>query len=158
MSKVSRGKASPLSPLHPPSADSVDSAEEGAPPKSGGDSFSQASGQLNKASKMMVKSALTLFGDNVILPASLTDPKNPANDPKYHRLFSAVLGLGDLEKYFYTLGEGEAQEAYWEHKKEQRKAKLLKIKREKEEKEREKRQAASDSQAQDEEEEGEEEA
>ncbi|MCB1214584.1 MAG: hypothetical protein KDK66_03815 [Deltaproteobacteria bacterium] len=133
MSKVSRKSSSPLSPLHPPAADGVEQTTP-AQPKASPDSFSQASKlNLGSASSMLKNAmgAMKLFGDNVILPSSLTDPNNPANDSNYLRLFAAVLGLDDLEKYFFTL-EGEEQEAYLEHKADQ-----LKVKRRQEEEEKE---------------------
>lgn len=98
------------------------------------DGLSQAArGLLGYKSSPLVSGAMKIFGDNVILPANLTDPKNPANDFKYLRLLSAVLGLDELERHFFTL-EGEKQAEYLEHKAKLREARWEKIEREKEEK------------------------
>jgi hypothetical protein len=83
-------------------------AEEQAKEASG---FSQAARNLLTHSKSpLVSGALKIFGDNVVLPANLTDPKNPSNDVKYLHLLSAVLGLDDLERYFLTLDDKKQQE------------------------------------------------
>lgn len=95
-----------------------------APPPADLDGFSQAAkGLLAYKSSPLASGAMKIFGDSVILPANLTDPKDPRNDPKYLRLLSAVLGLDELERYFYTL-DGKKQQEYLEHKAKQREEKL----------------------------------
>jgi hypothetical protein len=86
--------------------------------------FSQAARNLLVHSKSpLVSGALKIFGDNVVLPTNLTDPRNPSNDVKYLHLLSAVLGLDDLERYFLTLDE-EKQQAFLE-KKEARRQEIM---------------------------------
>ena len=77
---------------------------------------------------------MKIFGDNVILPSNLTDPNNPANDPKYLRLLSAVLGLDDLERYFVTREE-EKQKEYVERKEKRRQERIAEKEAEKEQEE-----------------------
>jgi hypothetical protein len=97
------------------------------------DGFSDAAkGLLGYKSSPFVSGAIKIFGDNVILPANLTDPKDPRNDPKYLHLLAAVLGLDELSGQFFTL-EGEKQEEYLAYKSEQRERRLAKKEREKEE-------------------------
>ncbi|MDX1386036.1 MAG: hypothetical protein R3257_00495, partial [bacterium] len=85
-------------------------------PPAPADGFSQAAqGLLAYKSSPLASGAMKIFGDNVILPANLTDPNNPANDPKYLRLLSAVLGLDELERYFTTMDE-KKQGEYLERK------------------------------------------
>lgn len=103
------------------------------------DGFSSAAkGLLAHKSSPLVSGALKIFGDNVVLPAHLTDPENPQNDVKYLRLLSAVLGLDDLEKYFFTVDDKKHQE-FLERKEKKRKEKWAEIEKEKEEKRRKKR-------------------
>ncbi len=100
------------------------------------DGFTKAAGGLlGYRSSPLVSGAVKIFGDGVVFPANLTDPKDPRNDPKYFRLLAAVLGLEDLERHFHAL-EGKEQEEYLEHKAKQREERLAKIEREKEEKKR----------------------
>lgn len=109
-----------------------------APAKPVSDAFSQAAGGLlGFKSSALVSGAVKIFSDGVMFPPNLVDPKDPRNDPKYLRLLAAVLGLDDLEHYFYSL-EGEKQEEYLAHKAKQREEKLAKVEREKEEKRRQK--------------------
>src|SRR5262245_55016274 len=91
-----------------------------APPADG---FSQAaSGLVGYKSSPLVSGAFKIFSDGVVFPPNLLDTKDPRNDPKYLRLLAAVLGLDDLEHYFYSL-EGEKQEEYLAHKAKQREEK-----------------------------------
>ncbi|HEX5033924.1 MAG TPA: hypothetical protein VFW62_05540 [bacterium] len=120
-----------------------------APAKPAADAFAQAAGGLlGYKSSPLVSGAVKIFSDGVMFPPNLVDPKDPRNDPKYLRLLAAVLGLDELEHYFYSL-EGEKQEEYLAHKAKQREEKLAKVEREKEEKRRQKA-GAGDEAAQDE--------
>jgi hypothetical protein len=111
--------------------DSTPTAEEQAKQASG---FSQVARNLLAHSKSpLVSGALKIFGDNVVLPANLTDPQNPSNDVKYFHLLSAVLGLSDLERYFLTLDEQKHQ-AFLEKKEGRRHEILAQREREREEK------------------------
>ncbi|MCC6273876.1 MAG: hypothetical protein IT572_10455 [Deltaproteobacteria bacterium] len=102
------------------------------------DGFSQAAGGLlGYKSSPLVSGAVKIFSDGVVFPPNLLDTKDARNDPKYLRLLAAVLGLDDLEHYFYSL-EGEKQEEYLAHKAKQREEKWAKVEREKEEKRRRK--------------------
>ena len=113
-----------------------------APAKPAPDAFAQAAGGLlGYKSSPLVSGAVKIFSDGVMFPPNLVDPKDPRNDPKYLRLLAAVLGLDELEHYFYSL-EGEKQEEYLAHKAKQREEKLAKVEREKEEKRRRKEQGA----------------
>lgn len=122
--------ATPVSAPEPnPPADAVAEAGQQAKPSSG---FSQiARNLLARQGSPLVSGALKIFGDNVILPANLTDPKNPSNDVKYLHLLSAVLGLDDLERYFLTLDD-QKQQAFLEKKEERRREILSEKQREKE--------------------------
>jgi len=60
--------------------------------------------------KPFMSGAAGLFTDNVNFPAELLDPLNPANDPKYLHLMSAMLGIKALEDYFAT--EEQAEEEF----------------------------------------------
>ncbi len=107
-----------------------------APAKVPPDGFSKAAGGLvGYKSSPLVSGAFKIFSDGVVFPPNLLDTKDPRNDPKYLRLLAAVLGLDDLEHYFYSL-EGEKQEEYLAHKAKQREEKWAKVEREKEEKRR----------------------
>jgi len=113
-------------------------AGETAPTKVPADGFSQAAGGLlGYKSSPLVSGAVKIFSDGVVFPPNLLDTKDGRNDPKYLRLLAAVLGLDDLEHYFYSL-EGEKQEEYLAHKAKQREEKWAKVEREKEEKRRRK--------------------
>lgn len=98
-------------------------------PEAGGEGkeasgFSQAARNLLTHSKSpLVSGALKIFGDNVVLPVNLTDPRNPSNDVKYLHLLSAILGLDDLERYFLTLDDQKQQEFL--EKKEARRQEIL---------------------------------
>jgi len=121
-----------------------------APAKPVPDAFAQAAGGLlGYKSSPLVSGAVKIFSDGVMFPPNLVDPKDPRNDPKYLRLLAAVLGLDELEHYFYSL-EGEKQEEYLAHKAKQREEKLAKVEREKEEKRRQKEQGAEPEAAEDE--------
>jgi hypothetical protein len=100
-------------------------------------------GLMGYKSSPLVSGAMKIFSDGVMFPPNLLDPNDPKNDPKYLRLLAAVLGLEELERHFYTL-EGEEQEAYWEHKAEQRERKLAKIEEEKQEKKRQREEGGGD--------------
>lgn len=102
------------------------------------DNLEQAAKELfsTKASNLMA-GAFKIFGDNVVLPSHLTDPDNPQNDVRYLRLFAAVLGLDELEKYFFTLDDKKQRE-YLVRKAQQRKEKWAKQAKEKAEKRRNK--------------------
>lgn len=142
-SKVSgpKGPASSSSPQPTGPVQATPAAK--APPPAELDGFAQAAkGLLAYKSSPLASGAMKIFGDSVILPAHLTDPKDPRNDPKYLRLLSAVLGLDELERYFFTL-DGKKQEEYLVHKAKQREEKL---KRDEEEAE-EKREREDDSEA-----------
>lgn len=109
-----------------------------APGKVPADGFSQAASNLaGYKSSPLVSGAFKIFSDGVVFPPNILDTKDPRNDPKYLRLLAAVLGLDDLEHYFYSL-EGEKQEEYLAHKAKQREEKWAKVEREKEEKRRKK--------------------
>lgn len=113
-------------------------AKDAAAPAKPADAFAQAAGGLlGYKSSPLVSGAVKIFSDGVMFPPNLVDPKDPRNDPKYLRLLAAVLGLDELEHYFYSL-EGEKQEEYLAHKAKQREEKLAKVEREKEEKRRQK--------------------
>jgi hypothetical protein len=136
------GPAGPQTPAPAtPSDVSAKDAAEGAPAtpaKPAADAFAQAAGGLlGYKSSPLVSGAVKIFSDGVMFPPNLVDPKDPRNDPKYLRLLAAVLGLDELEHYFYSL-EGEKQEEYLAHKAKQREEKLAKVEREKEEKRRQK--------------------
>src|SRR5437762_1238813 len=91
-------------------------AGETAPAKVPADGFSQAAGGLlGYKSSQLVSGAVKIFSDGVVFPPNLLDTKDARNDPKYLRMLAAVLGLDDLEHYFYSL-EGEKQEEYLVHK------------------------------------------
>jgi len=126
-----------------------------APGKVPADGFSQAaSGLAGYKSSPLVSGAFKIFSDGVVFPPNLIDPKDPRNDPKYLRLLAAVLGLDDLEHYFYSL-EGEKQEEYLAHKAKQREEKWAKVEREKEEKRRKKEEGQDGEPEEDSEEESE---
>lgn len=126
-------------PATPSDAPAQPAAKDAAAPaKPAPDAFSQAAGGLlGYKSSPLVSGAVKIFSDGVMFPPNLVDPKDPRNDPKYLRLLAAVLGLDELEHYFYSL-EGEKQEEYLAHKAKQREEKLAKVEREKEEKRRQK--------------------
>ena len=129
-SPLDAGKANPAAPNTTPSSKST-----GA--------FSQAAGALlsyKSSSSPLVSRAVKIFSDGVMFPQNLLDVKDARNDPKYLRLLAAVLGLDELEHYFFSL-EGEKQEEYLAHKAKQREEKWAKIEREKEEKRRNKQKA-----------------
>ncbi len=118
-----------------------------SPPPAELDGFAQAAkGLLAYKSSPLASGAMKIFGDNVILPAHLTDPDDPRNDPKYLRLLSAVLGLDELERYFVTL-DGKKQEEYLIHKAKQREEKLKRDEEEREAKEEERRADRNGSEA-----------
>ncbi len=124
-----------------------------AVPAKPADAFAQAAGGLlGYKSSPLVSGAVKIFSDGVMFPPNLVDPKDPRNDPKYLRLLAAVLGLDELEHYFYSL-EGEKQEEYLAHKAKQREEKLAKVEREKEEKRRQKEGVEAEPAEEDEEEE-----
>ena len=141
------GQPAPASAT-PSEATPKDAAKDApAAPAKPADAFAQAAGGLlGYKSSPLVSGAVKIFSDGVMFPPNLVDPKDPRNDPKYLRLLAAVLGLDELEHYFYSL-EGEKQEEYLAHKAKQREEKLAKVEREKEEKRRKKeRGAESESQ------------
>lgn len=116
-----------------------------APGKVPPDGFAQAAGGLlGYKSSPLVSGAVKIFSDGVVFPPNLLDTKDARNDPKYLRLLAAVLGLDDLEHYFYSL-EGEKQEEYLAHKAKQREEKWAKVEREKEEKRRRKQESQDES-------------
>ena len=131
------------------SASSASGAAANTPGKVPPDGFSQAAGGLiGYKSSPLVSGAVKIFSDGVVFPPNLLDTKDARNDPKYLRLLAAVLGLDDLEHYFYSL-EGEKQEEYLAHKAKQREEKWAKVEKEKEEKRRRK-QGASEEESEDE--------
>jgi hypothetical protein len=139
MVKISETKG-PVSPVTPEGPAAAGSVPAGAPakPAMADDGLSQkAKGFLGYKRSPLVSGALKIFGDGVVLPSQLTDPKNPANDLKYLRLLAAVLDLPELERHFFAL-EGEEQTSYLEHKAQLREARWEKIEKEKEEKRRQK--------------------
>lgn len=149
----------PTGPQGTPAATPADAkapAEKAAPGagtlgKPPADGFSQAAGGLlGYKSSPLVSGAVKIFSDGVVFPPNLIDPKNPRNDPKYLRLLAAVLGLDDLEHYFYSL-EGEKQEEYLAHKAKQREEKWAKVEKEKEEKRRKKENPSEDAEGAEEE-------
>jgi hypothetical protein len=124
--------ATPVSAPEPSQpVDSTPEAGEPAKPSSG---FSQIARNLltSRQGSPLVSGALKIFGDNVILPANLTDPKNPSNDVKYLHLLSAVLGLDELERYFLTLDDQKHQ-AFLEKKEGRRQEILSEMRRRQEE-------------------------
>jgi len=137
MAKVSGSKGSvrgPSTPSAQPTAPAA--ATPSAPTAAAHDGISEAAkGLLGYKSSRLVSGALKIFGDSVVLPANLTDPKDPRNDVKYLRLVSAVLGLDELERHFYTMDE-KKQKEYLEYKAKQREEKWAKKEEEKEEKRR----------------------
>lgn len=152
----------PTSPQGTPSsAPAADAKNANAAPGTGAnapgkvppDGFSQAAGGLiGYKSSPLVSGAVKIFSDGVVFPPNLLDTKDARNDPKYLRLLAAVLGLDDLEHYFYSL-EGDKQEEYLAHKAKQREEKWAKVEKEKEEKRRRKQEASeeeSDDEAEDE--------
>jgi len=60
--------------------------------------------------KPFISGAAGLFTDNVVFPADLLDPSNPANDPKYLHLYSAVLNLKELARFFAVNEQREEME------------------------------------------------
>lgn len=70
--------------------------------------------------KPFMRGAAGLFTDNVVFPGDLMDLQNPANDPKYLHLLSAVLGLQDLERFFSTEDQRVEMEEEEEEGEEQR--------------------------------------
>ncbi len=139
MSKISGPQIPPLvsSTTPPPeganSSRTVGNAAAAVPSdQAKGEVAKAAQGLLSYSSSRLVSGALQIFGDSVVLPSNLTDPNNPKNDVKYLHLLSAVLGLEELERYFFTLGEKD-QEAYWEHKEKQREARWARLEREQDE-------------------------
>ncbi len=66
--------------------------------------------KLKNLKKPFLKGAAGLFADNVNFSANLLDPLNPANDPKYLHLMSAMLGLDALENYFATVEQAEEED------------------------------------------------
>ena len=152
----------PTGPQSPPAAAPTDArpaAETAAAPGATApakvpDGFSQAAGGLlGYKSSPLVSGAVKIFSDGVVFPPNLLDTKDGRNDPKYLRLLAAVLGLDDLEHYFYSL-EGEKQEEYLAHKAKQREEKWAKVEKEKEEKRRKKENPSEDDEEEDPEDEG----
>jgi len=143
-SKRTRAPSSAIAPQPVDAGDGVEATQEAQAAKSGTqDGFSQAAkGLLAHKNSPLVSGAMKIFGDSVVLPANLTDEKNPQNDPKYLRLLSAVLGLDELERHFTTMEETKHQE-YLERKAQKRKVKWAKIEKEKEEKRRQKKERES---------------
>lgn len=136
-------EAKPATPSQPSAAVSQQSG------KAMDDAFNRGPASLaGFKSSPLVSGAMKIFADGVMFPQNLLDPNDPKNDPKYLRLLSAVLGLEELERHFYTL-EGEEQEAYWEHKAEQRERKLAKVEEEKEEKRRKREEGAEEEESED---------
>ncbi len=138
MSKISGPQVPPLinstTPLKEENSAPVakDSAQALPLGQAKGEVAKAAQGLLSYSSSRLVSGALQIFGDSVVLPSNLTDPNNPKNDVKYLHLLSAVLGMEELERYFFTLGEKD-QEAYWEHKEKQREARWARLEREQDE-------------------------
>lgn len=130
----SKGVTPPSSAIAPQPAAPVEPSAEGGPAsRETSDGYSQAARNLlSHRSSPLVSGALKIFGDNVVLPAHITDPNDPRNDVKYLRLLSAVLGLDELERYFYTV-EDKKHQAFLEKKEERRREILEERKREKEE-------------------------
>ena len=60
--------------------------------------------------KPFISGAAGLFTDNIIFPVDLLDTTNPANDPKYLHLFSAVLNLKELARFFAVSEQREEEE------------------------------------------------
>lgn len=136
-------------------ASETTAAPGAAAPAKAPDGFSQAAGGLlGYKSSPLVSGAVKIFSDGVVFPPNLLDTKDARNDPKYLRLLAAVLGLDDLEHYFYSL-EGEKQEEYLAHKAKQREEKWAKVEKEKEEKRRKKENPTEDDEEEDSDDEGE---
>lgn len=136
-SKV-KGPTGPVSSAAPQPTGPVQASPAAKAPPDPSDSFSRAAqGLLAYKSSPLASGAMKIFGDSVILPANLTDPNNPANDPKYLRLLSAVLGLDELERYFVTMDE-KKQAEYLERKEKRRQEILEEKKQAREEKQQEK--------------------
>jgi len=66
-----------------------------------------------KLKKPFMSGAAGLFADKVVFPGDLLDPTNPANDPKYLHLLTAVLKLTPLTRYFATGEQAEEMDS-WE--------------------------------------------
>jgi len=77
-----------------------------------------AQGLLSYKSSPLMSGAYKIFSDGVVLPSHLIDTKDPRNDPKYLRLLAAVLGMDDLERYFYTLSDEQEAERKVQREKE----------------------------------------
>jgi len=133
--KGSRGSSSSAAPQPTGPVQATPAAKSPAPADA--DGFAQAAqGLLAYKSSPLASGAMKIFGDSVVLPSNLTDPDNPANNPKYLRLLSAVLGLDDLERYFVTRDE-EKQKEYVERKEKRRQERILEKEAEKKQREEE---------------------
>ncbi len=56
----------------------------------------------DKLKAPFMSGAASLFTDNVVFPADLLDPQNPANDVKYLHLLTAVVGMKELSHFYAT--------------------------------------------------------
>lgn len=65
-----------------------------------------------KLKRPFVSGAAGLFTDKIVFPADLLDPNNPANDPRYLHLLTAVLKLTPLIRYFGTPEQVDEMESW----------------------------------------------
>ncbi len=56
----------------------------------------------DKLKQPNLSGAAGLFTENVVFPAELLDPNNPANDPKFLHLLLALFGLKEMKQFFQT--------------------------------------------------------
>ena len=65
----------------------------------------------DKWKKMLIAGGIfTSGGDGILFPQNLLDPYNPANDPKYMHLLSAILSMKEQKKKFMTKKQIEEEE------------------------------------------------
>src|SRR4029434_4343076 len=116
----------PVTPVVPQSAPpattpavSAKGAEKAPVDPAAADALQKAAqGLLSYKSSPLMSGAFKIFSDGVVFPPHLIDSKDPRNDPKYLRLLAAVLGMDDLERYFYTLNDEQEAERKVQREKE----------------------------------------
>ncbi|MBI4412316.1 MAG: hypothetical protein HY541_07530 [Deltaproteobacteria bacterium] len=101
-------------PAQPADGAKKSSAASSTPPTVNPEAVAKALKDYQKMQKNLKKpfisGAAGLFTDNVVFPADLLDPENPANDPKYLHLYSAVLNLKELARFFAVNEQREEME------------------------------------------------
>lgn len=97
--------------VKPTAANTATQAPKGiVNPEAVGKALKEYESIQKKLKKPFLAGAAGLFTDNVVFPADLLDPNNPANDMKYLHLLCAVLNMKELEGLFATPEQVEEKE------------------------------------------------